>query len=130
MFFSKATYQEIELPFITDVYSNWKQDEEAGIVNIEAYGTVAGEYKYCYTSYTLKKHFMYDNGDYEQMIELLKHAEGKLVKIRFKFKNNKLKDFQLLTDSLAEAYHDERFLQLELVGWELHDKSCREISFS
>lgn len=32
-----------------------------------------------------------------------------------------------MPDSLAKAYNDERFLQLELTAWGLNDKSCRKI---
>lgn len=30
--FSKSVYKETELAFITDVYSNWEQDREAGVI--------------------------------------------------------------------------------------------------
>ena len=121
--FSKSEYKEIELPFILDVYSNWEQDYEAGIINIEAYGDIDGEYKYCYSSFILKDHYMYDNDDYQQMLELLKNSNEKTVKIRLKYKKSRLVAFKLDIESLAEIYRDERFLKLELVGWGLNDKS-------
>lgn len=121
--FSKSVYKETELAFITDVYSNWEQDREAGVINIEAYGEVDGEYKYFYSSFILKKTGMYDNGDYEQMIELLKDSFDRKVKVMLKYKKSKLKYFKMSIESLAKIYSDERFLQLELVGWGISDKS-------
>lgn len=126
--FSKSTYREIELPFITDVYSNWEQDYEAGFINIEAFGIIDGEYKYCYSSYILTKPNMYDDGSYENMLELLKAPDEKTVIIKLRYRKNKLKDFELDIKSLADAYNDDRFLQMELVGWGLNDKSCMEIA--
>ena len=115
------------LPFIVDVYSGWEQDEKAGILNIEAFGNIDGESKYCYSTYTLKKRFMYKNGDYEAMVELLKHSDGRTVLVKLKYQKDKLKDFELDIQSLADAYHDERFLQLERISWGLNDKSCTDI---
>ena len=115
------------LPFIADIYSNWEQDEKAGILNIEAFGNIDGVYKYCYASFTLKKRFMYENGDYEAMVELLKNSAGRTVLVKLKYQKDKLKDFELDIQSLADSYRDERFLQLELVGWGLNDKRCTDI---
>lgn len=123
--FSKVIYKEAELPFIADVYSNWEQDEEAGVINIEAFGNIDGKCKYCYSSYILKKQFMYDNGDYEQMVELLKNPAGRTITIKLKYKKKRLADFELDIQSLAGKYNDERFLQMERIGWGLNDKSCR-----
>lgn len=117
-FFSKAVYKEIELPFMLD-----ENDAEVGIINIEAYGDIDGEYKYCYSSYVLKDRDMYDNGDYEQMLELLKNTDGKTACIRLKYKKDRLKDFKLDIESLVRIYNDERFRRLELIGWGLLDKS-------
>lgn len=82
-----------------------------------------GEYKYFYSSFILKKTGMYDNGDYEQMIELLKDSFDRKVKVMLKYKKSKLKCFKMSIESLAKIYSDERFLQLELVGWGISDKS-------
>ena len=125
--FSKAIYKDIKLPFFTDVYSNWKQDSESGVINIEAYGCVDGEKKYLYTSYILKDVTMYERGDYEQMIQLLKDSVGKEVGVRLKYKKEKLIDFTLNLESLVQIYGDERFLELERIGWGINDKSCKDV---
>lgn len=120
--FSKAVYKETELPFTLD-----ETDAEGGIIDIEAYGNIDGEYKYCYSGYVLKDRDLYDNGGYEQMLELLKNSEGKKAVIRLKYKKNRLVDFKMDIESLVRIYSDERFRKLELIGWGLHDKS---IAFS
>lgn len=71
---------------------------------------------------------MYDDGSYENMLELLKAPDEKTVIIKLRYRKNKLKDFKLDIKSLADAYNDDRFLQMELVGWGLNDKSCMEIA--
>ena len=70
---------------------------------------------------------MYDNGDYEQMIQLLKNSEGKSVRVIFKFKKHKLKYLEIDLDSLAQACNDERFKSMELLSWGLFDKSFEEL---
>ncbi len=125
--FTKSVYREVALPFIVDVYSNWEADEKAGILNIEAFGNIDGEAKYCYSTYTLKKPSMYQNGDYESMVELLKNPNGRTVIVRLKYRKNELKDFELELQSLADSYRDERFLQLERIGWGLNDRSCADM---
>lgn len=70
---------------------------------------------------------MYENGDFESILNLLRTSNHKTVLVELKYRNDRLKDFQLKTDSLAKAYNDERFLQLELTGWGVNDKSCREM---
>lgn len=118
--------KELALPFILDIYTMSEEDREAGIISIEVYGNILGEMKYCYTGFVLTDQTLYDNGGYEEMIELLKDSEGKQIRVRFKYKNNKLKDFEILLDTLAEIYKDERFLKMERVGWGINEKSCRE----
>lgn len=126
-FFSRAVYKEIELPFITDIYSNWKTDREAGIINIEAYGDIDGELKCFYSAYCLNDITMYDNGDYEEMLGLLKNPQGKTIVIRLKYKKDKLIDFKTNIESIVRAYNDERFYQLDLLGWGINDRSCKEL---
>lgn len=125
MLFSKAEYEEIMLPF------RYVQDpdtpEEAGIIDIEAYGNIFGEEKYCFASYSLKDLKMYENGDYEKMVELLKNSSGRSVKVIIKLKNGIPKDFKIDIDSLADAYYDDRFKALELGGWGFNDKSAADI---
>lgn len=125
MFFTKPTYEEIELPFIFD---NNSEDLNADLISIEAYGNVFGQLKYCYASYSLKESKMYDNGDYEQIINQLKQSAGKTVKVTVKIKKGIPKGFKIDVNSLAEAYGDVRFKALELVVWGFNDKSFRELA--
>lgn len=122
--FTKPEYRELMLPF---EYVESDVDSEAGIISIEAYGNVFGENKYCYACYNFTKGIMYDNGDYEQIIEMLRNCAGKTVKVIFKFKKDKLKSFKIDLNSLCEAYNDERFMFMELNGWGLNDKSFEEL---
>ena len=125
MLFEKAEYREIRLPF---VYAEDPADLEAGEISLEAYGNVFGEMKYCYACYELANPQMLDNGDYEQMIDLLKNAFGKTVKVTVKIKKNKPRDFKIDVSSLAEAYHDERFKALSLLSWGFNDRSFKELA--
>ena len=121
--FSKPTYREVSLSFVHDRYDkNYAEYLEAGCIDIEAYGIVDGKQKYLYASHFLKNPFMYDNGDYEQMIELLKDTKGKQVTVRLKYKKDRLVGFKLLPESLAEALGDDRFLQLDDAAcWDIRD---------
>lgn len=120
--FSKPEYVEVEMDFVYDIYT---QPEEAdnSVISIEAYGNILDTYKYVVSSYSLKDMSLYDNGGYEEMTGLLKNTTGKKVKVRFKTKDGKIKDAKILIESLADAYNDERFLKLELLGWGVSDKS-------
>lgn len=112
--FSQAEYQEVMLPF---QYVYDKEDEESGIIGIEMFGPILGETKYCYACYVLNDKSMYNNGDYEQLIDLLKNNNtNKMVKVKIKIKKNKAKDFELDLKSLVEIYNDNRFDKLELLG--------------
>lgn len=71
---------------------------------------------------------MYRNGDYEQMVELLKNPTNKTVKVTIKAKKGVPKNFKLDINSLAEVYNDERFKLLALLGWGFNDKSYDELS--
>ena len=71
---------------------------------------------------------MYKNGDFEQMIELLKNSKDKTVKVIIKLKKGVPKDFKIDVNSLAEVYCDERFTALSLLGWGFNDKSYKELS--
>lgn len=125
MCFTKTVYEEIRLPFrFVDV----PEDQELWQINIEAYGNILGKNKYCYAWYDLKKSNMRRNGDYEQMIALLKNSTDKTVKVTIKIKKGKPKDFKLDVNSLAEAYNDERFKSLALLGWGFNDKSYKELT--
>ncbi len=125
--FRKAERRYMEMRFILDDFSTHEFDNERCLIDIEAYGEIDGKMKYCYSSFELKNPQMYENGDFESMLSLLRDSNHKTVLVELKYRNGRLKGFQLKTDSLAKAYNDERFLQLELIGCGLNDKSCREM---
>ena len=130
MFFKKPEYKYIELGFILDDFSIQESDSERITIDIEAYGEIDGKMRYCYSGFTLKDPKMYENGDFESMLDLLRNPDNKTVLIELKYKNGNLKDFRLKTESLAKAYNDERFLQLDLIGWGLNDISCKDMNNS
>ena len=125
--FEKPVYKYQEMHFILDDFSDHESDDERCFIDIEAYGYIDGEMKYCYSSFSLKKQEMYDNGDFENLLHLLRIPGNKTVLVQLKYKKGILKDFRLMLESLAKAYNDDRFLQLELIGWGINDKSCKEI---
>ena len=125
MCFTKAVYEEIRLPF---KFVEVPDDLELGWINIEAYGNIFGRNKYCYAWYELKDSNMLRNGDFEQMIELLKNSADKTVNVTIKIKKGNPKDFKIDVNSLAEAYNDERFKSLKLLGWGFNDKSHKELT--
>ena len=125
--FRKTERRYMEMRFILDDFSTHEFDNERCLIDIEAYGEIDGKMKYCYSSFAMKNPQMYENGDFESMLSLLRASNHKTVLVELKYRNGRLKDFQLKTDSLAKAYNDERFLQLELTVWGLNDKSCREM---
>lgn len=125
MFFAKPTYEEITLPFR---YVEVHDDVKLGLINIEAYGNILGKHKYCYCCYELKDKQMYQNGDFEMIIGQLKNTADKTVKVMIKVKKGVPKDFTLDINSLAEAFNDERFKSLTLLGRGFNDKSYRELA--
>ena len=120
MCFAKPTYQEISLPF--RLIEN-PADFSAGMISIEAYGNVFGAEKYCYACYELKNSEMYENGAFDEMLKLLRNSTDKTLKVMIKLKKGMPKDFKIDVASLAEAYGDERFNTLALLGRGFHDKS-------
>ena len=127
IFFEKPIYKYQNMPFILDEFTDCTPDDEKCLIDIEAYGNIDGQMKYCYSSFSLKKPKMYENGDFESMLNLLRASENKTVLVKLKYKKGILKDFRLMSESLAKAYNDERFLQLALTGWGLNEKSCKTI---
>lgn len=127
IFFEKPIYKYQNMPFILDEFTDCTPDDEKCLIDIEAYGNIDGQMKYCYSSFSLKKLEMYENGDFESMLNLLRASENKTVLVKLKYKKGILKDFRLMSESLAKTYNDERFLQLELTGWGLNEKSCKTI---
>ncbi|MCM1395780.1 MAG: hypothetical protein NC132_06740 [Corallococcus sp.] len=71
---------------------------------------------------------MYDNGNFEQMVELLKSSADKKIRVIIKLKKGIPKDFRIDLNSLAEIYNDERFKYLSLSVWGFNDKSYKELS--
>lgn len=128
--FKKPEYKNLEMPFIVDDFSIQELDDEKCFIDIEAYGEIDGNMKYCYSSFVLKDQEMYENGDFKSMLNLLRVPDHRKVLIELKYKKGVLKDFQLKPESLAKLYDDERFLQLELIGWGLNDKSCKDALYS
>ena len=128
--FKKSEYKYTELGFILDDFSIQESDSERITIDIEAYGEIDGKMRYCYSGFTLQDPKMYENGDFESMLDLLRNPDNKTVLIELKYKNGNLKDFRLKTESLAKAYNDERFLQLDLIGWGLNDISCKDMNNS
>lgn len=120
LFFSKKEYRELTLPFR---FYDDPEDYEFGGISIEAYGNVFGKEKFCYAVYTLKNIKMYDNGEYEEMRNVLTNSEGRNVRVVFKLKKGKPKDFKIDLDSLSKCCNDERIKSFELIGWGLNDKS-------
>ena len=126
--FTKPIHKEISLPFIHDCYGDdYKESLEAGLIDIEAYGSIDGMHKYLYSSFSLKKASMYDNGDYEQMLDILTLNQSRQVLITLKYKKDRLVDFKLSLESLAKACDDSRFLELELIASGINDTSCKKI---
>ena len=124
--FEKPVYKYQEMHFILDDFSECEPDNERSLIDIEAYGEIDGKMKYCYSSFSLKKQEMYENGDFESLLNLLRLPHNKTLLVELKYKKGVVKDFRLVLESLAKAYGDERFLQLELLGWGINDKSCKE----
>lgn len=119
MFFSKAEYIDVLMPF---VLHEDPDDDYACILSIEAYGTVLGEMKYCYASYSITPEI------YDELKPLLKNSIGKSVYVTFKVKKEKVKSFKIDLESLAIAYNDQRFADMELLCWGLNDRSFKELN--
>lgn len=119
MFGAKVEYKEMTLPFI---YDDNPEDLYAGMISIEASGVILGERKFCYASYVADLNYI------DELAGLLRNGLGKTVKVIFKMKKGKVKDFKIDLDSLAEAFNDERFKKLEAAGWGLNDKSYKELA--
>lgn len=116
--FAKPEYIEMILPFTCIVLP---EDVEACSVTIEAYGMILDKMKYCCASYWIEPDY------YDEMVALLKDTFDKTVKVTFKIKNGKVKNYKIDLDYLAEQYHDDRLRKIELLGWGFNDKSLIEL---
>lgn len=117
MFFCE--YKEKMLPFVCDINP---EDLYAGILSIEARGSILSENKYFYASYEVDVKYI------DELANLLKDSYGKEIKIICKIKKEKIKSFKIDLDSLVQAYNDDRFGNLELVGWAVNDRSFKDIN--
>ncbi len=95
----------------------YEEDKENGGISINVYGNILNKNYSFNASYILKDKNMYYNGDYEEIIESLKNNDNKKVKVTLKIKENEIKDFKIDLESLSAIYNDDRFKQLELIGY-------------
>lgn len=135
MFFAKPEIVELYLPLRMD---RDEEEMEAGIINLEAWGEVLGRRQYLYSSYSLKKPALYDDGTYEKMLNELAALDAlsagvqeesdipqeKKVKVILKVKKGKVKRADIDLESLARVTGDEAFLSMEQLGWSVSGKSC------
>ena len=135
MFFAKPEYIELYLPLRMD---RDEEEMEAGIISLEAWGEVLGRRQYLYSSYSLKKPALYDDGTYEKMLNELAVLDAlsagvqeesdisqeKKVKVILKVKKGKVKRMDIDLESLARVTGDEAFLSMEQLGWSVSGKSC------
>ncbi len=117
MFFSKAQYERVTLPYYCYI-SN--EDIYSSSFNIEAKGYVYGELRYFVSCFSVSE------SDHKEMLLALKNAGNKQVDVILKAKKGVLRDFKLDIKSLADGLCDERFLKMELSGWSMNFKPLSE----
>ena len=96
-------------------------DYDAGLIGIRVHGNILGNEKAYEVFYCLKKQKMYSNGDYEQIINLLKDNQKRMVKVLFEVKGSEVNKIKIDLHSLALNYNDSRLANLELVSYSLYD---------
>ncbi len=111
--FSKATYAEAILPFT--VFEPTKEEMDACSIDIEAHGRIGETYKFYYAAIGFKAK------DYDELIEILKSAEDKSVKIIAKIKNGKVKSFKIDFLYLAEKFQHKGFEKGEIYGYGINE---------
>ena len=121
--FGKTEYRKIELPFN---YIKEEEDKEAGGISIEAYGKVDELEKYFYISFIMSDSIMYDNGDYEDMIQALENQQNGKITINAKYKKGKLVGFNIEKDSLVKTMKDNRFDNIDIIFSSISDKSRKK----
>ena len=62
-----------------------------------------------------------------KMLEEIKSCDNKQVNVKLKYRNEKLKAFEIDIKDLAAKLDDDRFLDMETIGWRINDKSCKEL---
>ncbi|MFI3177389.1 MAG: hypothetical protein R3Y67_07875 [Eubacteriales bacterium] len=118
--FSKSDTIQVVLPFVLEKPT--KEDREACVISIEAFGEVMGKHSYYYAGFELKSQ------NYDALIPVLESAQDKKVNLIIKVKNNVVKSFKVDFSYLANEFKDERFLQGGMVGHGIHDTSRVEHS--
>lgn len=104
-------------------YVEDEQELKDGLISLESYSSVEGITKYFYCLYGVKNPSLYDDGFFDAMVSKLRASEGHAVLVRLKYKNEKLKDFNLDLDDLAKEFGDVGFLQLDRLAWGINDTS-------
>lgn len=121
--FSKPEITEIEATFKYLADLDDSDNLESGCFDIESVGHINGEKKYFFASFNLKNSKLYDGGDYEEMLQELSDVSDKVIKLIIETKGDKIKSFEIDLKSLATAMGDDRFLELDMLGYGIHDKS-------
>jgi len=106
--FRKTTIEERRVFFALDEEESCKD-----LIAIKAYTTVGTVRKYLFTDFHLKDIRMYENGDYEEIKQMLSDTEGETVTVQLIFRGRKLEDVRFDVADLARTFHDDRLLQLE-----------------
>ena len=94
--------------------------------DIEACGPVCCDPVYLFSAFMLTDSTLYENGTFTRISQMLSDPGERRVKVIFTLKNEKPADGKLDLASLAEAYQDDAFLHLELLGWGLFPYSIYE----
>lgn len=121
------TNVSVQMPFILDTYSDPEQEELAGLISLETQKCIEGKMMYFYASFELKQKIMYQNGDYEQMREILRKMSGTSVNVIVTYRNETPRTFQIDLQNLADQFQDQRFLQLQCTVSGINHKSCKEL---
>lgn len=114
--FSKTITVEAVLPF--ELENPTDKDKEACVIGIEAYGYVLDTYKFFYAAFSFKPNI------YDELIEVLKEAKIKKVKIIAKTKKGVVKKFKVDFDFLAEEFQNEKFKKASIVVSGTNDNSA------
>ena len=120
--FGKITYKKVKLPFH---YIKEEVDYDAGAIGIEAFGDIDGEKIFLYMTFVLTNSYMYDNGDYDEMIKKLENSQDKKVDLILKYKKNKLVGFELEQGTLANSMNDQRFDAIEFLCSSISNVSAK-----
>lgn len=123
---SSKQIEMVDLPFMLDTVSMPKAESDAGTITIEAKYDLNGISYYLSETFELGKKSLYKNGVYEEIVNLLKNTDAKLVKTRVVVKNDKVKDFSFQLSSLTELYDNDIFSNMDALYNCIDTKSCNE----